>query len=252
MDGDVTGPSADRAPGALELLDKDLVFLDCEMTGGDPERNDIIEIGAVRSRLPDLPLLGQLAVKVAPRTTRGTNQTSLRIAGYSAKEWKTALTVEDAMRRLQEFAGGATLVGWATYNDLLFVSAAATRVGVEGLLGDAYVELQDWAQRRLRFKNTPGLQRVADQLKIVRDQEHSAIEDALVTYEVFRMLWRYSPEELDLAAPLLDWNSYAELSGPIHLSPADASARRAELGKYVVAGTSREALMARRGTFRRD
>jgi DNA polymerase-3 subunit epsilon len=236
----------------MAFLDHDLVFLDCEMTGGDPERHDIIEIGAVRSRLPDLPMLDELHVKVAPRTTHGNDLTSMRIAGYSPKEWKSAVTIEESLRRFQAFAAGSLLVGWATYNDLLFVRAAATRVGIEGLVGDAYIELQDWAQERLHFADSPGLQRVANQLKIVRDQEHSAIEDALVTYEVFRLLWRHSPDELDLVTPTLDWNSYSELTGPISLSPVDADARRLELARYAVTETSREALLARRSKYHRD
>jgi hypothetical protein len=69
---------------------------------------------------------------------------------------------------------------------------------------------------------------------------------------VFRMLWRYSPSEFDSAVSALDWNSYAELSGPIVMSPPDVAARREELGRYVVHGTSREMLLARRGSFRRD
>ena len=243
--------SAAGSGSALNAFDH-VVFLDCEMTGGDPERNDIIEIGAVRSRLPDLVVLGELSMKVAPRGTYGASLQSMRIARYSPKEWKSAVPAEEALRRLQEFVSDGVLVGWATYNDLLFVQAAATRVGIEGLVGDAYVELQDWAQARLRLPRSPGLQRVADVLKIVRDQEHSAIEDALVTYEVFRMLWRYSPEELDVVLPTLNWDSYADLAGPISLHLAAAEARRTELARYVVTGTSRDALLARRGGYRRD
>jgi len=93
----VTDTASERASGPMALLDHDLVFLDCEMTGGDAERNDIIEIGAVRSRLPDLPMLDELHVKVAPRTTRGTNLTSMRIAGYSPKEWKSAVMIDEAL-----------------------------------------------------------------------------------------------------------------------------------------------------------
>ena len=81
----MTDASSERASTAMALLDHDLVFLDCEMTGGDPDRNDIIEIGAVRSRLPDLPLLGELSIKVAPRGTYGVNLNSLRIAALFAQ-----------------------------------------------------------------------------------------------------------------------------------------------------------------------
>ena len=248
----MTDSSAEAAPAALGLLDRDLVFLDCEMTGGDPERNDIIEIGAVRTRLPELVVLSELSSKVAPRTMRGANQQSVRISGYSAKEWKGAIAIDVALHQLREFAAGGVFVGWATYNDLLFVQAAAIRVGIDDLANSAYVELQDWAQQRLHMSRSPGLQRMADQLKIVRDEEHSALEDALVTYEVFRMLWRYGPEEFDLILPTLDWNSYAELAGPIALSDSTAAARRAELARYVVTGASRDELLARRAGFRRD
>jgi len=223
-----------------------LIFLDCEMTGGDPDRHDIIEIGAVRSQLPDLPVLGELSVKVAPRGRHGANLDSLRVAGYSPKDWKSASPMDEALRQLQEFAAGSTLVGWATYNDLIFVQAAATRLGVDVLADDQYVELQDWAQARFHLSRSPGLQRIADQLKIVRDQEHSAIEDALVTYEVFRMLWRYGPEELDQILSTLTWTSYAELGGPIEMAPEIIEAPRSELGRHVVTETSLQALLARR------
>lgn len=238
--------------GALALLDRDLLFLDCEMTGGNLDRHDIIEIGAVRSRLPDLVVTEELSVRVAPRGTHGADPQALRVAGYSSKVWKSAVSVDDALYRLQGFAANTLLAGWATYNDLLFVRAAGERVGVEGLPGDAYLEVQDWAQARLHHGRAPGLQRVADQLKIVRDQEHSALEDALVTYEVFRMLWRHSPEEFDLALSALDWTSYAALAGPITLSAAAADARRQELTRYVVTDASREALMARRSLYPRE
>jgi DNA polymerase III alpha subunit (gram-positive type) len=243
--------SGEPTPSGTELLDQDLVFLDCEMTGGDPDRNDIIEIGVVRSRLPELAVLGELSLKVAPRSMRGANAQSIRIAGYSPKEWKAAVPVDEALRSLQLFAADGVLVGWATYNDLLFMLATAERVGVAGLVGEAYIELQDWAQRRFELPRSPGLQRIADQLKIVRDQEHSAIEDALVTYEVFRMLWRYGPDEFAAAAAALDWDSYAELTGPITLTPAEVESRRVELARYVVAGTSRAELLARRSGYHR-
>src|SRR5437879_5045315 len=116
------------------------------MTGGDLEYHDIIEIGAVRTSLLDLAVMDELAVKVAPRTMRGANPQSLKIAGYSTQGWKSAVTIDDALHRLETFAAGALLVGWATYNDLLFIRTAAARVGIEGLLGDAYLEVQDWAQ----------------------------------------------------------------------------------------------------------
>lgn len=244
-------PPADCSP-AMEFLGCDLVFLDCEMTGGNLDRHDIIEIGAVRARLPEVSVIDQLSVKVAPRTIHGADQSSLRVAGYSQKGWKAAVPIDDALRRLQAFADGCLLVGWATYNDLLFVQAAVERAGLGKLLGDAYVEVQDWAQARLHFARAPGLQRVADQLKIGRDQEHSAIEDALVTYEVFRILWRYSPEELDLTVRALDWTSYAALAGPIVLNPAEANERRQELVRYVVSETSREALLDRRSMYPRE
>src|SRR2546428_8300346 len=66
-----------------ELLDRDLAFLDCEMTGVDPERNEIIEIGCARTRLPALESPAELGVKVVPRTMRGSDRNSIRIASYS-------------------------------------------------------------------------------------------------------------------------------------------------------------------------
>ncbi len=247
----MTEGSSPNVLSADELLQRDLLFLDCEMSGGDAERHDIIEIGAVRTRLSDLSVLEDLSLKVAPRSTHGTNPNALRVAGYSAKGWKSAVPIDEALRQLAQIADGTLLVGWATYNDLLFVQAAAARAGLDGLLGEAYVETQDWAQQRLRFERSPGLQRVADQMKIVRDQDHSALEDALVTYEVFRMLWRFNPEATEQALGELDWTSYADLAGPIRIDAKAAEERRAELGRFV-RPSNRESMLALRGVFRRD
>lgn len=230
---------------AETLLKKDLAFLDCEMTGGDPDRHEIIEIGCVRSALPAMPNLAEFGIKVAPRTMRGSSQGSVRIAHYSPAQWKGAIDIDPALKRLREFADGCLLVGWATHHDLLFLNSAAKRVGIEPFFADGYIELQDWARARFHLQKTPGLQRIADQLKVVRDEEHSALEDALVTYEVFRILWRFSGEELRQLLPQLGWDSYQTLAGDIELEDAELARRRSELAAYVVADTSTEALLRR-------
>jgi DNA polymerase III alpha subunit (gram-positive type) len=228
-----------------DLLDRDLAFLDCEMTGVDPERNEIIEIGCARTSLPTLSAPAELGVRVIPRTMRGSDRVSIRIASYSPQKWKDAVPLEKALADLRTLADGCLLVGWATHHDLAFLNTAANRLGMEPFFPEGYVELQDWAQRRFGLSKTPGLQRIADQLKIVRDEEHSALEDALVTYEVFRMLWRYDAEELRRAIPTLDWNSYAELSGPISLAPEAIEARRRELAAHLMTDVRLDVLVAR-------
>ena len=65
----MTDVSTEGSSAASAVLESDLVFLDCEMSGGDADRHDIIEIGAVRTQLHDLSVLGELSLKVAPRTT---------------------------------------------------------------------------------------------------------------------------------------------------------------------------------------
>lgn len=229
----------------LDLLGRDLAFIDCEMNGGDFRRHEIIELGCVRSRLPDLPLLDQLGTKVAPRSTRGSNLGSVRIARYSPRDWRSAPPLESALDQLRQLAGGCLAVGWATHHDLLFLNAAAHRLGQPLLFQDGYLELQDWARDRFSVPRRPGLQRIADQLKIGRDQEHSALEDALVTYEVFRMLWRFDFTELKRVLPDLGWESYAELSGPIELPEEAIHQRTDELASYLINDVSDEALARR-------
>lgn len=228
-----------------ELLDRDLVFLDCEMTGGDPERNEIIEIGCARTRLPALDAPRNLSARVVPRTMRGADRNSIRIASYTPQKWKNAIPLEQALADLMAFADGCLLVGWATHHDLAFLNTAAARLGMAPFFADGYIELQDWAQRRFRLSNTPGLQRIADQLKIVRDEEHSALEDALVTYEICRMLWRFDADELGEVIRRLNWDSYAELSGPIELALDQVDARRQELAAHVITDLRLDALVAK-------
>ena len=228
-----------------DLLDRELAFLDCEMTGGDPVRNEIIEIGCARTRLPSLAAPTEMGVKVIPRTMRGSDKISIRIASYTPQKWKSAIPLERALEDLRTFSAGCVLVGWATHHDLAFLNTAAARANMEPFFPDGYVELQTWAQQRFALPKSPGLQRIADQLKIVRDEEHSALEDALVTYEVFRMLWRFGPAQLPEVIPTLDWSSYATLAGPIELLPEEIEQRREEIVPHVVTDVRLDGLVGK-------
>src|SRR5687767_7496527 len=94
----------DTAQSGPLSADAELVFVDCEMTGGNIDKNEIIEIGAVRVQLPRLAEAAELHVRVTPRTMRGSNRDSIRIAGYDPKKWKNSVDLAVALDQLAEIS----------------------------------------------------------------------------------------------------------------------------------------------------
>src|SRR5947208_2494447 len=79
------------------------------MTGGDPERNEIIEIGCARTRLPGLEAPANLGARVVPRTMRDADELGQAIPrldwdSYATLAGPIALSPEQVAARRQELA----------------------------------------------------------------------------------------------------------------------------------------------------
>lgn len=78
----------------------DLIIIDLETTGLNPERHEIIEIGAVK------PHTGEVfEVKVHPMRIKDAEQKALEINGYKKEEWEEAFLLPNALKLLSIFVG---------------------------------------------------------------------------------------------------------------------------------------------------
>lgn len=223
-----------RAVKAVLTSSSKLVFLDCEMSGGNPDFNQVIQVGAEKAGFPGLELRSSFERKIKPSTLRGAQRRALRIAHYSVDRWKSAVGIRTALYKLHKISYDCLLAGWDFGQDLRFIYKTCERTDMSPPRCRGYIDVQSWARDRLRLPFKPGLQQVAETLKIQRRMAHDALDDAHVTYMAFRVLWRFSPEELWQMIPSLDWTSHLAAETAIRLGPQQLADRLEELAKYVI------------------
>ncbi len=151
------------------------VALDLEMTGQDSDRDDIIQIGAVkfdeRRVLDRWHSLVKPDVPVPLRITR--------LTGLRPRELQKAPRFEEVRRPLQDFIGSYPLVGHSIGNDTRFLGAKG--------LPTHNPEYDTWELATLLVPSLSAysLEGVAAALSVPTPKSHDALADAEVSRRVF-------------------------------------------------------------------
>ncbi len=185
---------------------QDLIAVDLETTGFDPETDRIIEIGAVRVRLTaDGAEPGdRFSTFVDPG--RDVGPTITRLTGIRDADLIGAPSVEDAVARFVTFAGDGVLVGHNVGFDIGFLERNGFAPGAQRL------DTADLASMLLPTAPSYALQRLAADDGIVPAAAHRALDDALTCAAVLASL---AARARALPAPLLEEaRSYAAVLGP--------------------------------------
>ncbi|HEV2010695.1 MAG TPA: exonuclease domain-containing protein, partial [Candidatus Limnocylindria bacterium] len=185
---------------------QELIAVDLETTGFDPETDRIIEIGAVRVRLtPEGAQPGErFNTFVDPG--RDIGPTITRLTGIRDVDLIGALPVEEAVARFAAFAGDAVFVGHNVGFDLTFLEQNGFAPGAQRL------DTADLASMLLPTAPSYALQRLAADGGIVPAAAHRALDDALTCAAVLATL---ATRARSLPAALLEEaRSYAVVLGP--------------------------------------
>jgi ATP-dependent DNA helicase DinG len=167
-----------------------IVALDIETTGLDPQKDAIIEIGAVRfnnNRIEnEWETLINPGRKIPPFITQ--------LTGISDHMVMEAPSIHDIVADFQHFVGDTSVLGHNVGFDLSFLRK-------QGLckLNDA-LDTYEIAAVLLPTASRYGLSSLAQQLNIPLKANHRAMADARVTSEVYRSLYEIA---LDLPIQLL-------------------------------------------------
>jgi len=155
------------------------VALDIETTGLDPERDAIIEIGAVKFRGQEV--LDTWSSLVNPQ--RPLPYSIQRLTGISPKEVDRATPLFSLLGSLSHFVGHHPLVGHNIAFDLAFL-------GKQGLfLTHQALDTFELASSLVLYLPSHNLGALAQTLGVSQGEEHRALADALTTKEVFGALW---------------------------------------------------------------
>jgi DNA polymerase III subunit epsilon len=126
------------------------VSVDCETTGLNPSRDEIISIGAVR--IVGNRVLTSQKLQLLVKPSKGISAESVKVHGLREQDVAQGLDIDEAMRQLLAFIGPRPLVGYYLEFDVALINRAIfPMLGVR--LPQAKVEVSamyyDWKQRHL-------------------------------------------------------------------------------------------------------
>ena len=184
LDGRLTVESAPAGAfdGAASLF-----VVDLEMSGPNAQMHEVLDVGGVRCTLAaQLPEEEAWGIRVKPRHIGNAVPGALKVVGYSPKDWKNAVALEQAFERFASLGRDAVITGWGIGQDMAFLAESFRRLNEPWPFALIALDVQPIARVILgdgqvdRFN----LGHVADRLGIGRMGEHGALADAYATYDV--------------------------------------------------------------------
>ena len=180
-----------RYTAGTHIKERPLAFVDLEFSGLAAD-NEILQIAAVLVNQPDFEDVGEFSVRVKPRHLENADRKALKLIGYSARKWKDAIPLKEALEQFNAFAKGAVLVGYNVVGDFYQLKKSFHQVGVMPAYHWQVLDVQSMAFAVLYSSRTDRLRmrEMVPFLRIKQGTWHDALADARMTLEIFRKLMR--------------------------------------------------------------
>lgn len=169
----------------MTLLHKDVfVCLDCETTGLDPEKDEIIEIAIARFNFN--AIIESFETLIEPSFP--IPEESIAIHHISDEMVKGKPKVQEVLPRIFAFVNNHIIVGHGITNDISFLSASARKYAIpNSLSSNRYLDTLRLA-RLYGESPTNSLETLRKHFKIAEEGAHRAMNDVIVNIEVFKFL----------------------------------------------------------------
>lgn len=176
------------------LFDKahedEYVCFDCETTGLDPKKDEIISIGAVIIKNNTIVSSKKFVKFVKPKTKL--QEDAIKVHHIREMDLENALDIDDVIYEFLDYIGNRTLVGYFLEFDIamidkyvkprLGISLPNKRIEVSGIYHDYKIEAIPQGNIDLRFDT------IMNELDIPFMGKHDAYNDALMTSLIFLKL----------------------------------------------------------------
>lgn len=184
-----------RYVACTHIKERPLAFVDLEFSGLKAN-NEILQIGVVLVSQPSFKVIGEWQSKVKPLHIKNGDRKALELVGYNARDWKDALPLKEALERFDAFVNGAVLIGYNVVGDFFQLKKSYAQVGlvpsyhwqVLDVLSMLFYGLYDSRVDGFRMRE------MVKRFKIKNAQWHDALDDARVTYAMFKKLMRTKHE----------------------------------------------------------
>lgn len=173
-----------------EYDDNEYVCFDCETTGLDPKKDDIISIGAVKIKNNTILSSQKFERFVKPKTKLQAD--SIKIHQIRECDLENASDIDTVIKEFVEFIGNRPLVGYYLEFDVaminkyikpqLGIKLPNKQIEVSALYYDKKIGRIPQAHIDLRFDS------ILKDLDLPRLSKHDAINDALMTSMIFLKL----------------------------------------------------------------
>lgn len=161
---------------------RDYIVIDLEMTGLNPKRDAVLEVGAVKIR--GKKRVEELNFFVNPGCAIRQEVTAL--TGITEEMVRNGIPAQEAIHRVAEFTEGEILVGHNVIFDYSFLKQLAVneRISFERKA----VDTLKLARRFLQEPPQKTLDSLCEYFGIKRARNHRALEDARATQELYELL----------------------------------------------------------------
>ncbi len=175
------------------MRNENLIFVDVETTGTDPEKHEIIELAyiLVKQDKGNFSVIEEREMKIKPEHIENAEPTALKVNGYDEAQWIFANTLSEAMKVFSEKSDGAIMVAQNVTFDYSFIERALTKTGMKNEMFYAKLDTISMAYAKL-FKDPRAerfnLHRLCEYFGIHNEKSHTALADTRATFEVFKKL----------------------------------------------------------------
>lgn len=178
----------EKAPRAykgksLDYLVDDYVLVDIETTGLSPQRDDIIEIGAIKVKNNEVIERYSSLLKIDRKVPSYiTNLTGITTDMIEAEGRETP----EVLKEFVEFAGDSILVGHNVNFDINFIYDKCEKY-LEIPLSNDFIDTMKIAKRLVDTPNYK-LGTLADYFHVNYNGAHRGLKDVEITYEVYNQM----------------------------------------------------------------
>jgi len=169
-----------------------LAFIDIETTGLDVIKHEIIEIGCVVTT-SKLKVIEKFELKIKPKKIKNAEPISLKITHYNKADWKSAFTIEEAMKILSEKTKDCIMIGQNVSFDSRFLEYNFAKLKIKNDMHYHKLDTISIAWAKMHKKNNIthfSLRELCKHFDIKNEHPHSALSDAYATYELYKKLMK--------------------------------------------------------------
>lgn len=165
----------------VEKADNDFVIIDIETTGLSVENDEILEIGAIR--IVNGKTVEEYERLIAVKTEIAQNISEL--TGITQEQVKeNGKPINEASPSFMDFVKGSEVAGYNVNFDHDFLLAECSRQGID-ITKIKFTDVMTIVKSKLKGMRSYNLESVAKRLGITTKQQHRALSDCYLLYQVY-------------------------------------------------------------------